>query len=93
MPNDFKKVPAMSKLNKSMRHSQLEYTTMYWGDLGRRRRKKRRLVTDVSSGANLQKTNQWYNKRMQFVLPLEIYFILGVQNVKIVSLVCPFFPE
>ena len=36
------------------RHSQLEYTTMYWGALGKRRRKeKRRLSTDVSSGANL----------------------------------------
>ena len=33
---------------------QLEYTTRYWGPLGRRRKeKKRRLATDVSSGANL----------------------------------------
>ena len=29
------------------------YTTMYWGALGRRRRKKKRLATDVSSSANL----------------------------------------
>ena len=33
---------------------QLEYTTAYWGALGRRRRKKRRrLATDVNLGANV----------------------------------------
>ena len=37
---------------------QLEYTTMYWGALGRRRKKKGRLATDVGSGTNLKKKNQ-----------------------------------
>ena len=32
---------------------QLEYTTMYRGALGRRRRRRKSLATDVSSGANL----------------------------------------
>ena len=37
---------------------QLEYTTTYWGALGRRRRKKKkRLATDVSLGANLKNKN------------------------------------
>ena len=36
----------------NQRHVQLEYTAMYRGALGRRRRKKR-LATDVSSGASL----------------------------------------
>ena len=31
----------------------LESTTMYWGALGRRIKKKRRLATVVSSGTNL----------------------------------------
>ena len=33
---------------------QLEYTTMYWWSLGRRKEKKR-LATDVSSGSNFKK--------------------------------------
>ena len=38
----------------NQRDSQLKYTAMYWGDLGRKsRKKKRRLATVVSSGANL----------------------------------------
>ena len=38
----------------NQRCSQLEYTTRYWRALGRREEeKKRRLATDVSSGANL----------------------------------------
>ena len=36
------------------RHSQLEYTTMYWGDFGQKKgEKKKRLATVFSSGANL----------------------------------------
>ena len=31
----------------------IEYTTMYWGALGRRNKKRGRLATVVSSGANL----------------------------------------
>ena len=34
---------------------QLEYTTRYWGPLGRRGRKRGRLATDVSSGPILKK--------------------------------------
>ena len=34
---------------------QLEYPTMYWGALGRRRRKKKRLATDIRSVANVKK--------------------------------------
>ena len=38
----------------NQRDPQLKYTTMYWGDLGRKSRKrKKRLATVVSSGANL----------------------------------------
>ena len=37
----------------NQRHSQLEYTTIYWGRFGEKKKKKRRLATDVSSGANL----------------------------------------
>ena len=37
----------------NQRHLQLEYTTMHWGALGRRRKKNGRLATDVSSGVNL----------------------------------------
>ena len=40
----------------NQRHSQVEYTTMYWGLWGEEEEEeKRRLETDVSSGANLQK--------------------------------------
>ena len=38
---------------------QLEYTTRYWGALGRR--KKKRLATNVSSGASLKKQNKTKN--------------------------------
>ena len=39
---------------------QLEYTTMYWGALGRGRKKtkRKRLAADVSSGDNLKKKKQ-----------------------------------
>ena len=33
---------------------------MYWGALGRRRKRERRLATDVSSGANLKKKKEKY---------------------------------
>ena len=36
----------------NQRNSQLEYTTMYWGLWGEEK-KKRRLATDVSAGANV----------------------------------------
>ena len=36
---------------QSQKDLQLEYTAMYWGAL--ERRKKKRLTTDVGSGANL----------------------------------------
>ena len=35
----------------NQRHSQLEYTNMYWGTLGKKKRK--RLATVVNSGTNL----------------------------------------
>ena len=38
---------------------QLEYTTMYSGHFGEKKKKKKRLATDSSSGANLKK-----NKRL-----------------------------
>ena len=36
-----------------------KYATMYWGDFGRK--KKRRLATVVSSGANLLKTKKTFS--------------------------------
>ena len=46
-----------SKHNQS--HSQTEYTTVYWGALGRQEEgKNKRLTTDISSGANLQKQRE-----------------------------------
>ena len=51
---------------------QLEYTTIYWGTLGRRGKKgrRRRLATDVGSGANLEKTKE----RKLLAAPTEIIF-------------------
>ena len=55
----------------SQKDLQLEYTTMYWGSLGRRRReKKRRLATDVSSGANpLKRKNLVRNNKQRWREP------------------------
>ena len=62
---------------------QLKYTTIYnWGDLGRKKqeKKKRRLATVVSSGANLEKgkkphkifkTTVWQNCWWPIQIPLD----------------------
>ena len=45
---------AVLRWRPAQKDLQLEYTTMYWGALGkRRRRKEKKMATDVSSGANL----------------------------------------
>ena len=42
------------------------YTTMYWGVLGRKSRKKKRFATVVSSGANLKKKRSEFAKRYTY---------------------------
>ena len=58
---------------------QLKYATMFWGTLGRRRKKKK-MATDVSSGANLKKKKKekinlsiYLSAFLSIVYHLQIY--------------------